>query len=77
MLPYQVGINLITKHKLTQPSKGAQDFYNGPCFKVTLVNENNIEEIIKALGEAHKQQKNKKKSMPIFYPTSCFIRSNY
>ena len=57
MLPYEVGISLIKKHKLTQLSDSVQKFYNGPCFKLTLDNENNLEEVMKALEEAYKQQK--------------------
>jgi predicted transport protein len=56
MLPYETGRGLIKKHKLTQLSESVQNFYNGQCFKVTLVNVDNIEEIIKALEEAYKQQ---------------------
>jgi predicted transport protein len=56
MLPYEVGNSLIKKHKLTQLSQGIQNFYNGQCFQVTLENEGNLEEIIKALEEAYKQQ---------------------
>jgi len=56
MLPYEVGNSLIKKHKLTQLSQGIQDFYNGKCFQVTLENEGNLEEVIKALEEAYKQQ---------------------
>jgi len=56
MLPYEIGNNLIKKHKLTQLHERVQNFYNGPCFKVTLENDENIEEILKALEEAYKQQ---------------------
>ena len=56
MLPYETGNILIKKHKLTQLHESVQNFYNGPCFKVTLENEDNIEEILKALEEAYKQQ---------------------
>jgi len=56
MLPYEVGNSLIKKHKLTQLSQGIQDFYNGQCFQVTLENEDDLEEVIKTLEEAYKQQ---------------------
>lgn len=56
MLPYEIGNSLIKKHKLTQLSQGIQDFYNGQCFQVTLENEDNLEEVMKILEEAYKQQ---------------------
>ena len=56
MLPYATGSSLIIKHKITEPSQSIQDWYGFPCFKVTLENEDNLEEIIKTLEEAYKQQ---------------------
>jgi len=56
MLPYEVGNSLIKKHKLQQLTQSVQNWYNFPCFKVTLVNEDNLEEIIGALEEAYKKQ---------------------
>lgn len=56
MLPYETGNNLIKKHKLTQLHESVQNFYNGPCFKVTLENDENLDEVLKALEEAYKQQ---------------------
>jgi len=56
MLPYERGKELIKKHKLTQLHESVQNFYNGPCFKVTLMNEDNFDEIINTLEEAYKQQ---------------------
>ncbi|MEM2139213.1 MAG: DUF5655 domain-containing protein [Candidatus Woesearchaeota archaeon] len=58
MLSYETGASLIKKHKLTQLHESVQNFYNGPCFKVTLENEDNLEEVLKALEEAYKQQNN-------------------
>jgi len=58
-LPFEQGSLVIKKHKLTQLSESVQDFYNGPCFKVTLEDENNFDEIIAALKEAYKLQNNK------------------
>lgn len=57
MLPYEKGIYLIKKHKLTQLVESIQKFYNGPCFSVTLLDDSNLDEILKALEEAYKQQK--------------------
>jgi predicted transport protein len=56
MLPYDVGTNLIKNHKLTQLAASVQKFYNGPCFSVTLENEENLDEINKTLEEAFRQQ---------------------
>lgn len=56
MLTYETGSNLIKKHKITQPSQSIQDWYGAPCFKVTLENEDSLEEIVKALEEAYRQQ---------------------
>ena len=56
MIPYEFGNNLIKKHKLTQLSQSIQDFYNGACFKITIENEDNLDEIVRVLEEAYKQQ---------------------
>lgn len=56
MLPYEIGNALIKKHKLTQLSPSVQKFYNGSCFEVTIENDENIDEILKALEEAYRQQ---------------------
>jgi len=56
MLPYENGIALIKKHKITQLSEGIQKFYNGACFKVTIENEENLDEIVRVLEEAYKLQ---------------------
>jgi len=54
MLSYRKGKQLIKNHKLTQLNEGVQDFYNGPCFKVTLDNDKNLKEILKAIETAYK-----------------------
>ncbi|MFH0749202.1 MAG: DUF5655 domain-containing protein [Candidatus Bathyarchaeota archaeon] len=56
LLPYETGNNLIKKHKLRQLPLGTQKFWGGPSFEVTIENEENIEEILKALDEEYKQQ---------------------
>jgi len=56
MLPYEDGTNLIKRHKVTTLSQGIQNWYGAPCFRVTLGNEENLDEIIKALEEAYKLQ---------------------
>lgn len=56
MLPYETGGNLIKKHTVTQLHENVQKFYNGPCFRVTLVNRDNLQEVLEALKEAYKLQ---------------------
>jgi hypothetical protein len=46
----------IKKHKVTQLAESVQNFYNGPCFKVTLENDENLDEILKIIEEAYNQQ---------------------
>ena len=55
MLPFELGSSLIKKHKLKMLSEGIQKFYGMPCFRVTLENEENLDEIIKVLEEAYKR----------------------
>jgi len=55
-LSYEDGCNIIKKHKLKQLSQKVQEFYNGPFFEVTLESGANIEEIIRALTEAYRNQ---------------------
>lgn len=56
MLPYEIGASLIKKNKLTKLHESVQNFYNGPCFKVTLENKDNLKEVLEALKEAYKRQ---------------------
>ena len=56
MLPYEKGVSLIKKHKITQLAESVQNFYNGPCFKVTLENDENLDEVLKIIQEAYNQQ---------------------
>ncbi|MGD0423072.1 MAG: DUF5655 domain-containing protein [Candidatus Bathyarchaeia archaeon] len=56
MLPFEKGRELIKNHRLLEPSEGRQNFYNGPCFQVTLENANDLDEVLKALEEAYRQQ---------------------
>jgi predicted transport protein len=56
MLPYEYGQKTIKHHKLIPLSEGAQDHYNGPCFKVPVENDENIDEVIDLLKEAYRQK---------------------
>ena len=58
MLPYETGANLIKKHRLTKLTESVQNFWNGPCFTITLDNKDNLDEVVEALKEAY-NQKNK------------------
>lgn len=49
MLPYAAGKKLIKKNKVSPLGQGVQNFYNGPCFRVTIENKKNLSEIIKLL----------------------------
>jgi len=59
MLPYEKGEQLIKKQRLIQLIQSVQDFYNGPCFQVTLENETNLDEVINLIEAAYKQQNKK------------------
>jgi predicted transport protein len=56
MLSYDIARKLIEKHKITEEGEGVQKFYGGKCFSVMVENESNLQEVLKALKEAHKQQ---------------------
>jgi len=56
MIPYVASKKIIKKNKITKLSQGIQNFYNGPCFKVTLENNKNINEVFTALKEAYNRQ---------------------
>jgi len=56
MLPYDIGNRMIKKHKLVQLKEGIQKFYNGPCFDVIIEHEDNLDEILKTLEQAYKEQ---------------------
>jgi predicted transport protein len=51
MLPYETGKDIIKKHKITMLGQNVQDWYGAPCFRVTLENVENLDEIIRALEE--------------------------
>ena len=54
-LPLELGSSLIKNHKLKPLSEGSQKFYGMSGFRVTLENEDNLDEIIKTLEEAYKR----------------------
>jgi len=44
----------IKKHEITTLSEGVQKFYNGPCARIEITNNRNIDEIIDLLAEIQK-----------------------
>jgi predicted transport protein len=58
MLPYEVGSKLIKRHTITKLSESVQNWYGAPCFQVTVENEADIEEVVRALEEAYRQSQN-------------------
>lgn len=48
-LPYSKGKKLIKNHKIATLSKGIQNFYNSECFKLTIENSDNLNEVINIL----------------------------
>jgi len=57
MLPIEDGRENIENYKITNLSTGIQKFYNGSCFRVTLENDKNLDEIFKLLEKAYQDQK--------------------
>ena len=56
MLPHETGSQFIERHKIKQLSEGIQKFYGGACFRVTLTDKANLDEVLKALEEAYRRQ---------------------
>lgn len=56
MIPYENSNSLINKHFIKQLPQRSQKFWGGPCFQVSVDNEDNLEEIIDTLEEAYKLQ---------------------
>jgi predicted transport protein len=57
MIPYEQGRQIIKKHKSSPLSESIKKFYGAECFKVTLENENNLDEVIQAIIQSYNQQK--------------------
>jgi predicted transport protein len=57
MMPYEQGRQIIKKHRLASLSESIKKFYGAECFKVTLENEDSLDEIIQAIMLSYKQQK--------------------
>lgn len=44
----------ISKHKVTTLSEGVQNFYNGPCARIEIINNKSLDEVINLLVEIQK-----------------------
>ena len=44
----------IRKHEVTTLSEGVQNFYNGPCARIEIINNKNLDEVINLLVEIQK-----------------------
>ncbi len=53
-LPYSEGQKFIKNHKITTLSKGIQKFYNSDCFRLTIENSDNLDEVITLLKKTIK-----------------------
>ena len=49
MLPYEEGKKLIQHHKVSELSQGVQDWYGAPCFRLTIENKQNLDEVVDTL----------------------------
>jgi predicted transport protein len=54
-LPIEDGKNLIKQHKIKELSEGVQNFYNTPCFEVSIEKDTNLEEIYSTLKRAYEK----------------------
>jgi predicted transport protein len=49
MLPYEEGGKLMQYHKISELSQGVQDWYGAPCFRLTIEDKQNLDEVIDIL----------------------------
>jgi len=56
MLPFENGVKVVKKHKISDESEGVKKFYGGPCFSILIENMENIEEIFEIIKEAYERQ---------------------
>jgi hypothetical protein len=57
MMPYEQGRQIIKKHRLASLSESIKKFYGAECFKVSIENEDSLDEIIQAIMLSYKQRK--------------------
>lgn len=53
MLPIHLGEEIIQNYKVKESSQSVKDYYNGECFRVTVDNKENLNEVLNALKKAH------------------------
>lgn len=56
MLPYEKGLEMIHYHKLRGFTPGIEKFYGRSSFEVTIENKENLDEVLKLIEEAYKDQ---------------------
>jgi len=55
--PFEEGMGIIDHHVLSELGEGVQRFYNGPCYRVTILKLENMGEIHSALEAAYNRLK--------------------
>ncbi|MBU2576769.1 MAG: hypothetical protein KKF50_03535 [Nanoarchaeota archaeon] len=56
MVPFEEGEKIIKNHKFKSYKLGIQNWYNRPCFELTIENNENLDEIFELIKEAYKKQ---------------------
>jgi len=54
MLKEEIIREKIIKHEVTTLTESVQKFYNGPCARIEIINNKNLEEVVKLLVEIQK-----------------------
>lgn len=53
-VPYEKGKDLIQHHKISELSQSVQDWYNASCFRITIEDNENLDEVVNILRKAAK-----------------------
>jgi len=56
MTPLETGKEIINYHTVSELGPGVQNFYNGPCYRVTIKEPAQLDEIIEAITKAYNLQ---------------------
>jgi hypothetical protein len=57
MMPYELGRQILKNRSPSPLSESVKKFYGAECFKVTLENEESLDEVIQAIIQSYNQQK--------------------
>jgi len=57
VMPYEQGKQVIKKHRPSLLSDSIKKFYGAECFKVTIENEDSLDEVIQAITQSYVLQK--------------------